>query len=78
MAAYEREVDDIFFLKQCEMLMYSEVYLYTDQPTTCPKCGLRTDILLDLTHTIEKTQLHKCLSKSCSFEFVVEVGLNDN
>lgn len=55
--------------------MFSEVYLYTDQPTTCPKCGMRTDILLDLTHTIEKTQLHKCLSKSCGFEFIVEEDL---
>jgi len=28
-----------------------------------------------LTHTIEKTQLHKCLSKSCGFEFIVEEDL---
>jgi len=54
----------------------SEVYLYTDQPTTCPKCGVRTDIVLDLAYTVEKTQLHKCLSKYCGFEFVVEEDVN--
>lgn len=51
---------------------YSEVFIFNDQPTTCPKCGNRTEITLELTNTVEKTQYHKCLSSYCSFNFVVE------
>lgn len=51
---------------------YSEVFIFNDQPTTCPKCGNRTEITLELTNTVEKTQYHKCFSSDCSFNFVVE------
>ena len=54
------------------MLDYSEIYLISDQPTTCPKCGSRTDINLDLYKTPEQTQHHKCLSPICGFEFVMQ------
>ncbi len=50
-----------------------EVFTYTDQPTTCPKCGSRSEIFLDLFNTQEKTQHHKCLYKNCNFKFIVEV-----
>ena len=50
-----------------------EVFTFTDQPTTCPKCGNRTEITLDLFNTPEKTQYHQCLSKNCNFKFIVEV-----
>ena len=56
------------------MIDYSEVYTFTDQPATCPKCGSRTEITLDLVETPEHTQHHKCLSALCSFEFVMEEG----
>ena len=55
------------------MIDYSEVYIYSDQPTTCPVCGVRTEILSDLSHTTEETQIHKCLSNNCNFEFVLQV-----
>jgi hypothetical protein len=51
---------------------YSEVYIVSDQPATCPKCGSRTEITLDLFNTLEQTQHHKCLSSNCSFEFVMQ------
>lgn len=35
-----------------------------DQPTTCPVCGARTEILIDCSGI----QHHKCLG--CSYEFV--------
>ena len=50
-----------------------EIFTFTDQPTTCPKCGNRTEITLDLINTAQKTQYHKCLSESCNFKFIVEI-----
>jgi hypothetical protein len=52
---------------------YSEVYIYTDQPTACPKCGTRTSIIQDFYHTPERTQQHKCPSENCSFEFDIQI-----
>jgi len=43
-----------------------------DQPTTCPKCGNRTEIIFELPNKPEKTQYHKCLTINCKFNFVVE------
>ena len=57
------------------MIDFSEVFTFTDQPVTCPKCGARTEFTLDLIETIEQTQYHHCLSAKCMFEFVVQ---NDN
>lgn len=54
------------------MISISEIYIYSDQPTTCPNCGLRTEIILDLSHTKDQTQIHKCDSAGCNFEFVVQ------
>lgn len=45
-----------------------EVFLSSDQPTTCPKCGNRTDII----NEFEVSQQHKCLSKECEFQFILE------
>jgi len=56
-------------------MTYSEVYIYSDQPVTCPKCGARTEITLDLFSTPEQTQHHTCLSVKCRFMFVTQ---NDN
>lgn len=54
-----------------------EVYLYSDQPTTCPICGTRTDIKLELLNTPELTQYHKCLSSLCNFEFVMQNDIEE-
>lgn len=57
------------------MIDYSYGLISSDQPVTCPKCGARTDVMLDLSHTRNQVQVHQCLSSSCEFVFVVE---NDN
>ena len=51
---------------------FNDVYIYPDQPTTCPICGMRTEIVLDLFYTKEKTQIHRCPIKKCSYEFIVQ------
>lgn len=56
-------------------LDFSQIYIYSEQPVSCPLCGARTNILLDLPHTIKQTQIHKCLYINCRFEFVMENGL---
>ena len=54
------------------MIDFSEVFIYSDQPTICPQCSSRTDIILDLSHTKDKTEIHKCLDKNCNYEFVMQ------
>lgn len=54
------------------MIDFREVIAYNDQPVTCPDCGNRTETILDLSHTLEQTQIHKCLSKNCLNEFVTQ------
>jgi len=56
------------------MRLYSEVFTYTDQPTTCPTCGSRTEIIFDLYKSIHQTQIHQCLN--CKQEFVVQLDIN--
>ena len=52
-------------------------YLYfNDQPTTCPLCSARTNVIMDLSHTKEMTQLHKCLDPKCRYTFFVVVELD--
>ena len=53
-------------------MKYLEVYIFNDQPTTCPKCGNRTEITFELINKVERTQHHKCLTITCRFNFVVE------
>lgn len=52
--------------------IFNEVFIRTDQPTTCPKCGNRTDIILDLSHIMNELQIHQCLSNHCNNIFVEE------
>jgi len=54
------------------MIDFSTIYIYSDQPTTCPKCMSRSEIILDLSHTKDETQVHRCNLKTCSFEFVMQ------
>lgn len=49
-----------------------EVYFFSDQPTTCPQCGIRTEIIFEKIDALEKYQEHRCPSSVCNFEFIVE------
>ena len=49
-------------------MKYLEIFLSSDQPTTCPNCGNRTEIVNDFNFS----QQHKCLSKVCNFQFILE------
>lgn len=42
----------------------------TKQPTTCPYCGMRSEIISDLLHTNSKSQIQKCLNVVCQNNFV--------
>ena len=57
------------------IMKYDEVYIFNDQPTTCPKCGNRTEIIFDFPHSVEKTRYHKCLTINCKFNFIVEENI---
>lgn len=50
-----------------------EIFLNSDQPTTCPKCGNRTEIVCDS----KTSQHHKCLTEECSFNFILEFDDED-
>jgi hypothetical protein len=54
------------------MVNYLEVYIFSNQPTTCPKCGSRSDIILDLSHTNSKIEIHQCLFQNCNYEFIMQ------
>ena len=51
---------------------YTNIFIANDQPTTCPKCGNRTEIIVELNYTPYIVQHHQCLSDYCSHKFVVE------
>ncbi len=53
-----------------------ETYILSDQPCTCPKCGVRTEILADFYKTKNQTQIHQCPNDRCKFEFVLETAIN--
>lgn len=59
---------------------FHDMFMMGHQPTTCPHCGMRTEIILDMSHTLSKTQIHLCPDEECQFEFVLveddEVRLN--
>lgn len=45
-----------------------ETFYLSDQPTTCPHCGTRTD-WTDLSNGVQR---HTCLNTLCGFEFLAE------
>jgi len=48
------------------------IYLLdSEQPTTCPICGARTQFE-DISHQIISIQHHTCLNESCKYEFIGE------
>ena len=54
------------------MIDFLDVNIYSEQPTTCPICGMRSDILSDFYFIKEKTQIHRCPIETCKFEFIME------
>jgi hypothetical protein len=63
-------------LSLCEkMIDFHQIYDLSDQPTTCPKCGTITDILLELKLKTKGIQIHRCVGKNCTFEFSSEYYL---
>ena len=50
--------------------LFVEMFMRSDKPTTCAKCGCRTDIIMDLSHTKEQMQVHECLNSNCKHIFV--------
>jgi hypothetical protein len=52
---------------------FNNTFLGNNQPTTCPKCGARTDFFTQISPVSNKNiEIHKCVSKMCQFEFVIE------
>lgn len=51
-----------------------EIFLMSDQPTTCPSCGSRTEF--DQDHS--GRQLHTCLNASCRYSFLVDQDDDSN
>ncbi|MBS1742065.1 MAG: CPXCG motif-containing cysteine-rich protein [Bacteroidetes bacterium] len=54
------------------MELFSEIFIYSEQPTNCPYCGASSEIILDLSHTPDQTQIHKCMNVKCENEFVMQ------
>lgn len=54
------------------MIDFNYVFIISDQPQTYPKRGNRTDLILDLSNTKNRTQIHHCLSDNCNFTFVID------
>lgn len=58
------------------MIDFQEVYIRSEQPTTCPKCSSRTEMLADLSHAKDETEIHICLNSRCQEEFVVQYDIS--
>jgi hypothetical protein len=52
--------------------LFNNILLLNDQPVNCPNCGKRTEIIFDLAHSINGTQIHECLGERCGKIFVTE------
>ena len=47
-----------------------QLYLINDQPTTCPLCGARSDIISDFYHTNLLMLINECLYGGCKYVFL--------
>ena len=54
-----------------ETELINHLFLMNDQPTTCPKCGARSEILNEMELEARIIQEHECMSKYCEFQFLV-------
>lgn len=49
-----------------------DIYIFdNDQPTTCPKCGARTDFK-EIIRKNQEIQIHICLNPECQYKFIGE------
>lgn len=46
-----------------------DLFLMTDQPATCPKCGARTEILSEDVVEGIVVQQHLCMNRRCEYAF---------
>lgn len=46
-----------------------EVFIYNDQPTTCPDCGARTEVVCEDLTSPERRQTHRCAALDCARVF---------
>lgn len=53
------------------MDLFSELFVYSDQPTTCPYCGARSELIGDMQNSTDLMQVHKCMNIRCQIEFVM-------
>jgi hypothetical protein len=44
-------------------------YLTTNNPTTCPLCGGRTNEISSFTHTLLELRIEECLNNECKNVF---------
>ena len=51
--------------------MDQDTFIMNDQPTTCPKCGARSEIMNEVELEARIIQEHECMSKYCEFQFLV-------
>ncbi len=47
-----------------------EIFLMTEQPVTCPKCGARAEIMIEFKLDYLSTQLCNCSNAQCRFVFI--------
>lgn len=52
---------------------FSEIFLASDQPTNCPKCGNRTEFQ-SISITLQR---HSCIFEKCNFEFILEFDVEE-
>ena len=47
-----------------------EIFLMTEQPVTCPTCGARAEIIVEVELDKLSSQLCKCSNINCRFVFI--------
>jgi hypothetical protein len=47
-----------------------EIFLMTEQPVTCPICGVRAEIMIEFEMDKLSSQLCKCSNINCQFVFI--------
>lgn len=52
------------------MMAALEIFYITEQPTACPICGKRVELIADFMHTNYKGAIVECLNICCEFKFV--------
>ncbi len=53
------------------MMENTEIFLASEQPTICPKCGARTEIIEDKSIM----QKHHCINEACNYQFILEFDI---